>query len=606
MTHQDELKAIFDEISGEISESLGKNNIPGLSISIVDKDGIVWSQGFGHTDTTKKNEVNTDTLFMIGSLSKAYTVTAFLRAVQMELISLDDPIIKYYPEFKWNTRFGKEEREKLTFRHLLTHWGGLQHNADLYKEDGSYCDFEEYMARIKKSWQKYPVETRFSYSNVGFDLAAYILGKISGMSFAEFMKKEVYTPLGMKRSYVQPEEALKDDNCATGHIANVATTTELTMLPELGAGAQFSCVDDMAKFLQMHFNGGKVDDEHFLSTELLDEMYTLPYPKEYQMMATGMGVGVLKFRFGGTLALSFFGDGPGYVGFHQIYPELGIGWLIQLNQVVGSFPAIVNILNKIRDPLIEWKLGEIPDDLSLEGKIDLPSEVRLDTTQLDRLAGKYISRMLDVDIENKNGFLIINLRGEEMPLQAHSDSIFSSEKLPLLEFQLDAEGRPITLSFFDMSGQITVLDYDSGPEDSVGPNRAEWKSYFGMYSFDYGTFRLYSSLVVRNGHLFLISSMNNKEYRLFESDNGIYFTADGQNVVFQDDLFLMPDLTWTRDDVTIEKMKEIHQKGIEDIRLREMSLDEYIQILEKIGDDEGVKEIQKIKNELYPKENDEQ
>jgi len=368
MAHQDKLKVLFDEITNEISESLEKHNIPGLSISVVDKDGTVWSHGFGHTDTTKKNEVNTETLFMIGSLSKAYTVTAFLRAVQMDLVTLDDPIIKYYPDFSWNTRFGKEEREKLTFRHLLTHRGGFQHNVDLYKEDGTYCDFEEYMTRIKKSWQKYPVETRFSYSNVGFDLAGYI-----------------YTPLGMNRSYVQPEQALADGNCATGHIADAPTPRELTMFPELGAGAQFSCVDDMAKFLQMHFNGGKVNGEKFLSMELLDEMYTIPYPMEHQMMETGMGIGVLKFRFGGTLALSFFGDGPGYVGLHQIHPELGIGWVIQSNQVVGAIPAIVNILGKIRDPLIKWKMGEIPEDLSLEGKIDLPSDVELDNKQVNEV-----------------------------------------------------------------------------------------------------------------------------------------------------------------------------------------------------------------------------
>ncbi len=604
MAYQDKLKVLFDEVSIEILESLETNNIPGLSISVVDKDGTIWSHGFGHTDTTKKNEVNTKTLFMIGSLSKAYTVTAFLRAVQMGLVNLDDQIIKYYPEFSWNSRFGKEEREKLTFRHLLTHWGGFQHSANLHNEDGTFCNFEEYMSRIKESWQKYPVESRFSYSNVGFDLAGYILGKISGMSFAEFMKKEVYIPLGMTRSRVEPEKASRDDNCATGHIGDTPTPPELTMFPEIGAGAQFSCVDDMAKFLQMHFNGGKVDGEQFLSTELLEEMYSLPFHKEHEMMATGMGIGVLKFRFGGTLCLSFFGDGPGYVGLHLFYPEIGIGWLIQSNQVVGSYSTIVNIMGKIQTPLIKWKMGEIPEDLSLEGKINLPSKVELVSKHMNRLAGKYISRMLDVDIEHKDGILTINLRGEEIPLQAHSETMFSGEKLPLVEFSLDADGRPLTIRFFDNNGQITVLDYDSGPEDSFGPNRDEWNSYLGMYnSFDYGTTILYASPVVKNGHLFLMSSMDNKEYHLIKFDDGIYFTADGQNVKFQDDTIMMPANTWTRDDVTVEKMKELHQKGIEDIRLRENSLGEYVQILKKIGDDEGAKEIQKIIDELYPTEN---
>jgi len=184
--------------------------------------------------------------------------------------------------------------------------------------------------------------------------------------------------------------------------------------------------------------------------------------------------------------------------------------------------------------------------------------------------------------------------------------MFSGEKIPLLEFSLDVDGRPVTIRFFDNVGQITVLDYDSGPEDPIGPNRDEWQSYMGMYSFDHGTFRLYSAPVVKNGHLVLMSSMNNKDYRLIESDDGIFFTADGQNVIFKNDKILMPANTWTRDDVTVEKIRELHQKGIEDIRLRNPSLDEYVQILEKIRNDAGVKEIQKIIDELYPKENKKQ
>ncbi|TFG28689.1 class A beta-lactamase-related serine hydrolase [Candidatus Thorarchaeota archaeon] len=499
-------------------------------------------------------------------------------------------------------KIGEGEREKLTFRHLLTHWGGFQHNIDIFKENGIFCSFEEYIERIKTSWQKYSVGTRFSYSNVGFDLAAFILGKISGMSFPKFMQQEVYGPLGMNRSFVLAEEALEDANCATGHIKDTPTSREMTLFPEIAAGAQFTCVKDMSRFLQMHINGGKIDGKQFLLPEILKEMYSLPFPVEHQMMATGMGIGVLKFRFGGTLALSFFGDGPGYAALHQMYPEIGIGWLIQANQVVGSYSVIINILNKIREPLIEWKLGSIPDDLSLEGKIDLPPVTELTSSRLDRLAGKYISRMLDIDCESKDGVLIVHLRGEEIPLQAHSETVFSGEKIPFLEFELEPNGRPLTLSYFDNNGQITVLDYDSGPADEPGPNLKEWTTFSGMYSYDYGTFRLYSAPVVKNGHLYLMSSMNNKEYHLSPYESGVFFTADGQNVIFEEDKILMPDSTWKRDDITVDKVKELHRQNVDDIRIREISLDEYIQILEKIGDNDGAEEIKRIKEERYPKE----
>jgi hypothetical protein len=96
--------------------------------------------------------------------------------------------------------------------------------------------------------------------------------------------------------------------------------------------------------------------------------------------------------------------------------------------------------------------------------------------------------------------------------------------------------------------------------------------------------------------------MNDKEYHLSRYDAGVYFTADGQNVIFRDDTILMPASTWKRDDITVDKIIQLHQQDVDDIRLRELSLDEYIQILEKIENNNGAEEIKKIKDERYPKD----
>ena len=121
------LEELKTEITKDIKDGLKNFKIPGATIAIVEKDEILWSEGFGYTDNSQSKKVNSDTLFMIGSLSKAYTVTAFLKAMQKGKINLDDPLRKHYPEFTMNMRFGDNELDKITFRHLLTHRAGFQH-----------------------------------------------------------------------------------------------------------------------------------------------------------------------------------------------------------------------------------------------------------------------------------------------------------------------------------------------------------------------------------------------------------------------------------------------------------------------------------------------
>ncbi|MHA1481153.1 MAG: serine hydrolase domain-containing protein, partial [Candidatus Thorarchaeota archaeon] len=592
---------MITELEEKIPESMKESNIPGFSISIVDKDGIVWSKGFGHTDREKSKEVNPETLFMIGSLSKIYTVTVFLRMMQKGLVHLDDKLIEYYPEFTWNTRFGVDEREKITFRHLLTHYAGLQHNGRVHKDDGTVDSFENYIENIGNTWQKYPVGTRLSYSNLGFDMVAFVLERISGKKFEDLMNEEVYEPLGMTQSSTNASIALATHNAAVGYNKDDSIPLNQASVPQFGSGSQISCVKDMSKFLMLHFNKGHIDDVEYLSEELLEEIYTIPFAEDYQLAAIGMGIGVGKFRHGGELKLSFLGDGPGYIGFHQFLPELGIGWLMQCNQVSGGYPFMIEIMQNIQKTLLEWKMGKIPDDLTVNESINLPPEVQLDASLLDRLSGKYISRMMDIIVSPENENLTFSFKGKQVILQSHSNYQFSSEGLPLVEFTFDESKRPLTIKLVESDGDITVLDYDSGPADIEGPNKSEWQQYLKQYSFEWAGFRLYSRPTIKNGDLFLKTTMNSKEYRLYEIGNGVFFTADGSNVTFKDDEFVIDGITWTVDDTSVDTIQKLASSDPDDIRVKEQSLSEFSEILEKMGQVDDAKVVDELKNKLYSK-----
>jgi len=575
-----DISALIDGLQDQIPKWLDEHKINGFSVALTGKTGILWSNGFGYADH-EKNLVSSQTLFMIGSLSKAYTVAAFLRAVQSGLVALDDRLIDHYPEFNWRTRYGESQRESITFRHLLTHWAGLQHNANLRLPEGGYCSFNEYMRRVNEMWQKYPVGARFSYSNIGFDLVAAALQRITGQSLEAWMCEQVYKPLGMTRSTTVASEALNREDVALGHFGGSEFSFKDMVIPLIASGAQYSSVDDMSRYVAMHLNRGVVNGERFLDESLLDEVYRIPYQDEYQLMAIGMGIGVSRFKYGGELFLYFFGDGPGYLSLHQLFPRLGVGWVMSCNQSVNARQLLSSVAQKIEDYIVKAKLGEVPADLNVSSLITPRRPVHLDVGTLDRLSGRYVSRMVNIEVKHLDGALIFQWQDEPNHLTPLSATEFTSKTTPLVRFNLNESGRPLTMKMLPTNGYTTVLDYDGGKCDPHGPDKPEWSKHLGYYRYDYGVFCWYYAVRVLDGYLFLVTSRDG--FRLHEYEPRLFFTSDGQNVEFTRDSVILPDGVYIKEDLSAESIQRLMDSCPGDIRLHESSLSNLMEILEKTG-----------------------
>jgi len=595
---------LIEKISTTINKGMKEADVPGVSIAIVKKDKILWSKGYGFTDRTQTKRVDSDTLFWIGSLSKAYTATAFFRAAQKGLVRLDDPIRKYYPEFTWNSIFGENEKDMITFRHLLAHRAGLQHFTKMTDpKTGLYYSFEEYISKISESWQKYPVGElhSYSYSNAGYDLIAFILQKITGKKFEDWMNDEVYKPLGMNNSFVGTSNVLKKENWARGHVGKLQYQSEKYINPNLGAGAQYSSVNDMSKFIQMHLNKGHVKGKEFLTKESLQELYSIPFPEKNQLVTIGLGMGVNKMKYGGELMLSFMGDGDGCFAMHQIFPNLGFGLLAETNQIQNTYPLLFELSSLVFDTLIEENLGNIPLDLTVNDKFNLPQTITLDKSILHRLEGKYISRMMDIAIELKDGKLTFDFRGKEVELSPRSNTIFSSELTPYVEFYLDEENRPSKVKVITSDGRVAQFDYDSGPADKLGPNKKEWNKLSKIYYYDYLDFCMYSTTTtIKNGYLHLITSLGNKDFLLKEYKPNIFFTVDGQNVIFKDNQIELPSIIWKEDDISIDKIRRLLLEDPKNKKVTKVNLEEILFVFEASNQTYNTKTLKEIIAKYYP------
>src|SRR5262249_43203237 len=353
-----------------LPQQMAQMNVPGLAIALVDGDKLIWAEGFGTTECNGQTKVTADTLFNLASISKTYTATGFLIAVEKGLIKLDDPLKKYYPQFTVNSRFAADEANRITCRHLLSHWSGLPQEPPCGKLFNDLeCPFADRIRSISETWLKFPVGERYSYSNLGIDLIGYCLELRSGKPFDEFMNDELFRPLGMTSSTFNHKVAANHPSLAKPHTRD--SIWPVMPIPITPAGGMYSTVKDMAKYISFHLAGGKIGGKQIFGENLLKEMYTPQFPIDGQV--GGYGLGVLSAPLRRGTRLFHGGGGTGYKTFQVWTPEYQVGVAVLMNSNSGDLPIAMGVFQQ----MMEAKYG--PDSRTRPAKFTDRPTITVDT-----------------------------------------------------------------------------------------------------------------------------------------------------------------------------------------------------------------------------------
>jgi CubicO group peptidase (beta-lactamase class C family) len=229
-----------------IPELMAEQDVPGLAVALVDRDRVLWVEGFGDRDD-HGDPVTTDTIFGLESMSKLFTATAVMQAVEAGRVDLDEPITTYVPDFTVHSAFETHPERRITLRMLLGHTAGFTHEAPVGNSNeldpGS---FEDHVRSISDTWLRFPVGSGFAYSNLGIDLAGHILERVEHRPFADLVHDSLLGPLGMDRSTFDRPRIRADDNRAVPHVDYYEDPPIFE--PVTAAGGLYSSADDMARF----------------------------------------------------------------------------------------------------------------------------------------------------------------------------------------------------------------------------------------------------------------------------------------------------------------------------------------------------------------------
>ncbi|UCE25497.1 MAG: beta-lactamase family protein, partial [Candidatus Zixiibacteriota bacterium] len=242
------LTSALDNLKLHLDQVMEENPIPGAAVAVVSGDSILLVWTSGHADLASGKPVTSQTHFTIGSCTKTFTGLAFLKLMDQGRIDLDTPVREIAPEITIDNPW--ESTDPVRIIHLLEHTAGFDDSRmNWFYFDGPVKSLQQAMqekSQLRKV--RWKPGTRFGYSSPGYTLAGYLLEKITGKSYEEFLRQEILLPLSMETSRIGDGEAQRA-LLATGYDRNIEPLP-LWYDYDVPAGAMRSSIDEMARFVQ--------------------------------------------------------------------------------------------------------------------------------------------------------------------------------------------------------------------------------------------------------------------------------------------------------------------------------------------------------------------
>jgi CubicO group peptidase (beta-lactamase class C family) len=314
-------------LDGFVPMQLERENIAGAVVLVVKDGGVFFAKGYGYSDVDKKTPVTVDaTLFRPGSISKLFTWTAVMQLAEQGKLNLDHDVNEYL-DFKIPAKFGKP----ITLRHLMTHTPGFEEQVkDLIADEGPpMATLQQHLSRAIPD-RIFPPGTTPAYSNYGAALAGYIVERVSGRPFNDYVAENIFKPLGMTRStFVQPLPPDLKSLMSSGYRSGSGKAKPFEIIEEAPAGALSATAADLARFMIAHLQGGKFENAEILHPETANQMHARQFGLSPAL--NGMCLGFYEESRNGHRIIGHGGDTVYFHSDMHLMLQDGVGFFVSYN-----------------------------------------------------------------------------------------------------------------------------------------------------------------------------------------------------------------------------------------------------------------------------------
>jgi len=343
----EKLAANLQNIRAFIDSTMEIWKVPGLALAIIKDDEVILCEGFGLRNIEDSLPVTANTIFAIGSSTKAFTTMAMAMLVSEGKLDWDEPVRTYLPTLKM---FDDVASERMTPRDLVTHRSGLpRHDIMWY---GSTFTRQELFDRLRYLEPNEDFRTTFQYQNLMLMTAGYLIDQITGKTWEDVVLERIFEPLGMTNSNFSVEESQRAADFALGYKEN--EQEQINKMPfrnitTMGpAGSINSSITDMAKWVQLHLDAGKFGDSQLVSSALVAEMHTpqmvISQPEEFtERLHTSYGLGWFVEAYRGHNRVEHGGNIDGFSALVSLLPQDYLGFVVLTNKNETPLPSLVSL-----------------------------------------------------------------------------------------------------------------------------------------------------------------------------------------------------------------------------------------------------------------------
>ncbi|PAW93526.1 serine hydrolase [Mucilaginibacter sp. MD40] len=442
------IEATFPVIDSVYKQQAEAMHIPGLAYGIVVDGKLIHTGNTGYTDISSKTPVASQSDFRIASMTKSFTAMAILKLRDEGKLKLDDPAYVYIPEMR-NNRYLTKDAAPVTIRHLLTHSAG-------YPEDNPWGDRQlavtdaELIAIYKKgvSFSHNPGQG-YEYSNLGFATLGYIIKKVSGKTYQQYINEYILKPLGMTHTYWE-YTAVPKDKLAYGYRWLDGKWVKQPLLHDGAYGAMgglITTIEDFSKYMALHMDAWPPRDDAEkgpIKRSSIREMHypwDVSYLNQYSLNPSKPCASVSAYAYGlrwakdceGRVFVGHTGGLPGFGSQWNMMPDYGVGVVCFANLTYANAGKLNNmvldtllklsniqprklppskILTQRRDELVKllpnWSNAQATGIFADNFFMDyFPDKLKAEATDIFTKAGKIVRVGEVVPENNLRGYFIL-------------------------------------------------------------------------------------------------------------------------------------------------------------------------------------------------------
>lgn len=339
----------LDGVDKQLNEILEVTHAAGFAVAVVEKDKIIYAKGFGFSDIENNIRANANTLYAIGSSTKAFTSSILGQLRDEDRLSFDDSPIKHIPELEF---YNDDMNNNIIIKDLMSHRTGLpRHDYSWYLFPT--FDKDSLLQRIKYQEPFTGIRQQWYYNNFMFLTQGVIAERITGKSWEDNIRERFFKPLGMSRSNVTINEMEKSTNAAIGYQTekdNVNTKMKYYKIAGMRpAGSINSSVNEMSNWLITWINKGEFKGEEILPTAYVDEAIgshmvinsALPDKENPDLHFANYGYAWVLSSYKGHYRVNHGGNIDGFSANVAFFPSDSIGIVVLANQNGSRVPNLV-------------------------------------------------------------------------------------------------------------------------------------------------------------------------------------------------------------------------------------------------------------------------